>query len=284
MLNQWFAFILPVDTVMGWGPSGHRIVAEIAESLLTDTVRSTVTEILGVSMSSVATWADDIDHTPEFSWTRCMHYIDTDSCSIDTDRDCVEGCCVVNAIHNYTTRLAIASRSVNEEAAKFLIHFMGDVHQPLHAGHRSDKGGNTIQVYPNFHRREDLSQQINLHEVWDSIMMQEHLHERHDGDWKQYADAIISSIRKGRYKDDTACPACAFFAAQESASNACNLAYVNDKNQSIESGDLLDRQYYESRMPVIESRLAIAGIRLANLFNTALAREQATLLPETRVV
>ena len=261
-----------VGLVTAWGPDGHRIVAEIAQQLLSPKASQSVTSVLdGSPMSAIATWADEIDHKPEFAWTKCMHYIDASKgvCFVDTNKDCAKGCCVVKAIANYTSRIMDKTEDV-ADALKFLVHFMGDVHQPLHAGHREDKGGNLIEVMPDFsgqHKRE------NLHEVWDGVLIKRYLGRN---DWKKFALEIVDKIQNGEYNDgDTAScrdamkgEICALTAALESAENACEFAYINEGGIEIKSGDRLTDQYYESRIVVIAKRLALAGIRLGELLNS----------------
>ena len=282
MKHFWISCLL-VTCGHSWGPDGHRIVAEVAERLLAPTASRSVSRILnGSSMASVATWADEIDHTPEFAWTKCMHYIDSSIgvCSVSTETDCAKGCCVVKAIANYTSQIVENSNGVIE-ALKFLIHFMGDVHQPLHAGHREDKGGNMIEVVPEF---SNSRKRENLHEVWDGVLIKHYL----DGSgffgvdgWKSFVEEIVEKIHAGDYQDEDtqACrdadqgEACALSAAQESAANACENAYINEKDQSVKPGDHLSNAYYSTRIIVIEKRLALAGIRLSGILNAIFPKD-----------
>jgi len=281
-LLKLFCICAVAGCAQGWGPSGHRIVADIGEKLLDFSTHEKVNAILSSSMASVATWADDIDHKPEFAWTKCMHYIDSDTCSINMDLDCPNGCCVINAIGNFTNQL---TQSFNDEPLKFLIHFMGDIHQPLHAGHRSDKGGNMISVVPIFHHGDGLldgGHGKNLHEVWDSVMIEEYLHEHHSGQWEGLSEELLAGIKNGTYSDNQKCPECTRMAAEESAKTACVSAYQNQHNQMIKSGDSLDREYFEDRIRIVHARLALAGIRLANLLNHVV--EGAHAIPETMYI
>jgi len=270
-----------------WGPDGHRIVAEIAQRLLEPTAERSVASMLnGSPMWTIATWADEIDHTPEFAWTKCMHYIDSSVgvCSVSTDTDCAHNCCVVKAIGNYTNQIIDKDPKYVTDALKFLVHFMGDVHQPLHAGHREDKGGNMINVVADFsysHRRE------NLHEVWDGVLIKRYLNVSGLGEvdgWKRFADMIVENIRAGVYPDNnngTDCgivgrgESCALSAALESASNACEFAYVDEQGTDITSGSHLSESYYSSRIVVIEERLALAGIRLSEILNSIFPHEES---------
>ncbi len=148
-------------SVIGWGRDGHIIVADIAQSLLTNETTEFVRlhlplEING-NMSNVSIWADNIlyeNTEPNYlnwRWSSPLHYVNTQdwSCVYDRQNDCNWSNgreCVDGAIQNYTERLANTELDdiQLEEALKFIIHFIGDVHQPLHGGFASDLGGNGI--------------------------------------------------------------------------------------------------------------------------------------------
>ena len=144
--------------VHGWGFDGHSFTAGIAQTLLTDDASTFVRDHLPAdvdgNMSAVASWADTIlypDTHHNWQWSKPLHYVNIEDwscvynqqkdCSWTTDQQCVDG-----AIQNYTERLANSrlDSTQREEALKFLIHFIGDVHQPLHGGFAGDRGGNSI--------------------------------------------------------------------------------------------------------------------------------------------
>jgi hypothetical protein len=149
-------------SVYGWGFDGHALVARIAQTLLTDESTTFVLDHLpsdvSGDMSKVASWADSIlypDTDPDYlnwQWSKPLHYVNTEDwacvydrqseCSWNSGRQCVDG-----AIQNYTRRLANSQQDPiqRQEALQFLIHFIGDVHQPLHGGFESDRGGNSIR-------------------------------------------------------------------------------------------------------------------------------------------
>ena len=256
--------------VFGWGADGHMIVARIAQQVVDSNVRELLFTILGVdSLASVANWADQIDHTAEFSWTKCMHYVDSedDVCAVDYPTDCRNGCCVVSAIHNYTERAHPPDLDTHNtaEALKFLIHFYGDVHQPLHAGRKSDMGGNSIHVHT-----QHTQHMSNLHSVWDSLILDEFMSES-KFTYNQYADLLFSKI--GTYDDfrkwvgTCVMDDCPLVAAEESAQLACEFAYTNEKDEPVVNGSVLSKAYFDTRMSVIETRLAAAGVRLGTILN-----------------
>jgi hypothetical protein len=152
-----------------WGACGHRIVAEIADRHLDAATRVRTAALLGSrTLADVSVWADRVRETERFEWTRRLHYVNLpeDATSFDAQRDCPDGACVVRGIARFSAELA--SPDVGREgkilALKFLIHLVGDIHQPLHVSRKSDLGGNLITV---IHRNERSS----LHRVWDSGLL-----------------------------------------------------------------------------------------------------------------
>lgn len=154
-------FLARSSSVSAWGRDGHILVANIAQSLLTTEATEFVRTYLpsdNGTMSNVSSWADNIlyeDTEPNYlnwRWSSPLHYVNTRdwSCVYDRLNDCnwngTQGC-VDGAIQNYTMRLANPELGPVqlEEALKFIIHFIGDVHQPLHGGFATDLGGNTIR-------------------------------------------------------------------------------------------------------------------------------------------
>lgn len=117
------------------------------------------------TLAGVANWADEVKNRQ----TASLHFINfprTD-CHYTPERDCPTGRCIVAAIEKYKEKLLAPSLPKEEraEALKYLVHFVGDIHQPLHAGYQDDKGGNTYQV--QFHGKGS-----NLHKVWDSQLIE----------------------------------------------------------------------------------------------------------------
>jgi hypothetical protein len=167
ILPMFFALFLlisiGISAVNGWGTSGHSLVASIAQSMLTNDsqtfVRNHLPWYTTGDLSMVASWSDTIlypDTNPDdylnWQWSKELHYVNTPDwvCNYSRNRDCDwkgEQGCVDGAIQNYTGRLANAKQDdvQREEALKFLVHFIGDVHQPLHAGFAGDRGGNNIR-------------------------------------------------------------------------------------------------------------------------------------------
>ena len=153
---------------LAWGPEGHSLVARIAEAQLTPAAKAKVAEILGanVSMASIASWADQVRR--QRAETGPWHYVDIpiDKPHLDMARDCAKGACVVAQIEAEETALRDPATPAVErrESLMFLIHFIGDMHQPLHSSDNKDKGGNDVHVI--FFDRPG-----NLHGTWDGGLL-----------------------------------------------------------------------------------------------------------------
>ncbi|MDR3499931.1 MAG: S1/P1 nuclease [Parvibaculum sp.] len=164
------AAIMP-STAWAWGSEGHEVIALIAASELTPAARAKVGELLGGdvagAMADASTWADRIRRVrPE---TAPWHYVDIEiaSAGYDPARDCPNDACVVAQIQKDAVIIGDKSlaQPVRAEALRFLIHFVGDVHQPLHASNNNDRGGNEVRVVIDGARK-------NLHAVWDTNVVE----------------------------------------------------------------------------------------------------------------
>lgn len=118
-------------------------------------------------MANIATWADSVRYSKWGRFTKTFHFIDAKDdpplrCDVDLARDCKDTGCVVTSLANYTLQSLDPELSFRERniAAKFVIHFVGDLHQPLH-NEDVARGGNGIHV-------RWRGSEVNLHRVWDS--------------------------------------------------------------------------------------------------------------------
>jgi hypothetical protein len=160
-----------------WGPAGHRIVASLAERELNASAHAEVRRLLALTdddeLADVANWADDLRDDPRrralWRSTARLHFVNfaNADCRYVAPLDCPGGRCAVGAIERYSHVLGDRSRPDDQraEALRFLVHFVADVHQPLHAGYRRDGGGNGRQV--RFDGRG-----TNLHALWDTPVLQ----------------------------------------------------------------------------------------------------------------
>ena len=167
MLASALIVLLPGRVSFGWGLEGHTVVGLVAEHYMTGAALATARDLLGGTIDAVGSWADDYrsDHRETGPW----HYIDiplADS-RIDLARECPNGDCVVVKTEQFLAVLKDpgADSEKKAEALKFVIHFVGDMHQPLHDEDDGDKRGNARHVI--FDGRPD-----NLHWIWDTGLLQ----------------------------------------------------------------------------------------------------------------
>jgi len=147
-----------------YGPTGHRIVGAIAESYLCAEAATEVRSMLaGESLAEAGLWADRIRGNPDWRYTSPWHYLNVpDDAPIERAGGGDRGD-VLWAIGRFRAELADSSVSPRHraEALRFLAHFIGDVHQPLHVGREEDRGGNEVDVMLG-------SKRTNLHALWDA--------------------------------------------------------------------------------------------------------------------
>ncbi|MES2124282.1 MAG: S1/P1 nuclease [Gemmatimonadota bacterium] len=240
---------------MRWGPMGHRIVGRIAATRLTPEAAREVSRLLdGGTLASVANWADSfrVTHPETGPW----HYVDipTWESSYNPERDCKDGKCVIAAL---TSQIAILGdkrrpRDERAQALRFVVHFVGDMHQPLHAGERGDKGGNDVKLTFN-------GNPGNLHSVWDSGLLNA---------TGESEDALVASItarlaqrgdirwiERGSIVDW----------AMESHDVARDVVY-----RFVPPSLVLGPEYLREVRPVLEDQLLRGGVRLAAVLNRTL--------------
>lgn len=271
------ALLLLAHGTDAWGVDGHQIVAQIAQNRLTDTAWAQVSDIIGgQNLSEVATWADEVRDTDEYKWSFELHFINVPDgeCSFVYERDCVDDVCVAGAVGNYTEQLTDANATV---AAFFLIHFMGDMHQPMHAAWAGDLGGNLVVGLDitSWDTKCSSRFDVNLHSVWDTCILNRYAEANfgvNDSDntrWAEYAAAMDDEISAseatewGQYDGVASVDAW----AQESVGYACDVAYTNTDGGLVRKGDELAKDYYERGAKVVNQRLQQAGVRLAAILN-----------------
>jgi hypothetical protein len=241
--------ILQPLPALAWGPKGHEIIAQIAEDHLTPEARQIVWAMLdGASLASVSNWADEIRLSrPE---TARWHYVNFAEGTEDyvPARDCADklgqGDCVIAAIGRAVVDVTRDDAS-QVDALKFLVHFVGDVHQPFHAV-ATARGGNDIHV-------TFFGSRLKLHEVWDSGLI------KHTGRTsEEYAKYLETTWIAG--KDipvlQQGTPVDWAFASRDIGEAAL-----------VPEGSALGQDYYVKYAPVVDSQLALAGSRLAKLLN-----------------
>ena len=160
--------VLCSTQVFGWGQKGHDIAAYVAEQHLSKKVAQKVTSVLeGHSLVYYANWMDNASHTKEYAYTSTWHYANVDEGYTYETMPRNEKGDVVGAVKSIVTQLCSGELTAQQEneAVRMLIHLVGDMHCPMHAGRKSDVGGNRTKI--KFFNRE-----TSLHKVWDSQILE----------------------------------------------------------------------------------------------------------------
>lgn len=276
MARHTLLTLLPLlpSAAHAWGTLGHETVAFIAQNFVSADTKTWAQGILDDTstsyLASVATWADSYRYTTEGAFSAGYHYIDAnddppDTCNVELSRDCPDEGCIVSAIANYTSRVQSSSVSTTEKqkALKWVVHFLGDIHQPLH-NEALETGGNGITVTYD-------GASTNLHHIWDSNMPEQLVGGYALADAKSWATTLTTAIKSGTYKSAAAgwldgidvddAEASALVWAKDTNKYVCSTV-LPDGVSAVETGDL-SGDYYDGSIDVIKEQIAKAGYRLA---------------------
>lgn len=251
--------MLTPTSAQAWGRIGHRVSARLAEQRLTPQALAAVRALLepGESLADASLWADEVRRQrPESGpW----HYINVPITAETVDRArCSDEGCVLSAIDDMRKTLANPQAPLEKrrEALRFLVHFVQDLHQPVHVGDRSDRGGNDLQV--QFFRKGS-----NLHRVWDSGLI-----ERHSTDearWIQEVGELLASPEATVWTGGTPQNW-----ADESLAAARAAYRMPGSDTPLKAGARLEEAYLDAHLPVVRERLARSSVRLAEILNATL--------------
>lgn len=250
---------LGTPPVLAWGPRGHRTVARIAQERLSAEASEAIGELLddGETLIDLANWADrEAYDLPAYRDSGPWHYVNVPlEATRYTDRYCKRGDCVVAKIRQYRKLLANrqAPRGQRRDALRFFIHFVADVHQPLHVGDNDDRGGNNTQV-------QFFGEGTNLHRLWDSGLI-EHTRDN-DRAWAERVRRRIPAEQVKRWIDAP---------VEDWATESLEIARTAYEGvrpgARLEAGSRLGTAYFETHLPTVERRLAQASVRLAHELN-----------------
>jgi hypothetical protein len=248
-----FCTIILVLILVSWGGVGHKTVATIAENHLTPGAKSSIKALLGEqSIADIASWADEVRNTPEYKQTAPWHYIDLplgftyDQFAAEVKKQGADN--IYRAILHCEEQLRSNTTSNEKKAIalKFLVHFIGDSHQPMHVSRAEDKGGNSIQIVFN-------GKSGNLHSLWDSGLIGRE-GKTFDQMAKDYDTATPADIVKWEGSD----PMTWLWESYQFSTKI----YAD-----IEKNNKLDDDYYKANIPVVQQRIEMGGIRLAGELN-----------------
>lgn len=243
-----------------WGAKGHDVVAAIAEQHLTRKARKRIAELLdGKSIVYYSSWMDNIQNSPYWEdgyyKTKTWHYANVDkgmtygTMAKNENGDVVTGLTMLTdqMMNNYDD----LTDSMRVDYLKMIVHMVGDLHCPMHAGRLSDRGGNNAKVMW-------FRQETNLHSVWDSRMI-DSARKWSYTEWADQLDRTTKKYRKeimnGTYEE--------WFTSTVAVA-ADIYDYVDSKGEIVPS---LSYQFVYDFSPVLEEQLLHAGYRLAYVLN-----------------
>lgn len=269
---------------LAWGDEGHEIVALVAQSFLDPPVRKKVAALLAADtdshtahdIASEATWADAIKGNSDLKRrTSQWHFVDIEIHDPNVDRACFNhppipagsvafdgpaNDCIIDKIDEFAAELSNSAADPEERviALKFLLHFIGDLHQPLHASDDNDRGGNDKNVSAPGMRPG------NLHHYWDTEFVV-----ALGPDQRRVAADLIESISENQQKEWSKGTPASW--AQETFAIARDHAYGELPAPDGRGRYHLSNEYLEMAAEIVPAQLSKAGVRLAFVLNTALA-------------
>ncbi|ORZ29641.1 S1/P1 nuclease [Catenaria anguillulae PL171] len=277
--------LLVASTANAWGRTAHQAVATLAYSNLTPAAKSAVDSIISASsdISSIqhaSTWPDEIKgQRPE---TGSQHYINYSAdeqpmrgkCAntAQLPSTCDNSACVVTAIALYSQALANSNKqqptAESAEYLAFLVHFVGDLAQPLHAS-GFEKGGNGVNV-------KFRGKRANLHAAWDGSIPEQTIKQQYGGDAQRWIGYLSNLVKPGDAKAECAASGdpksvdgvtkCAASWAEDSTALVCSTVYPT----GFQIGQEISTDYYQAVYKTVDVQVAKAGLRLAALLNKIL--------------
>ena len=254
MIQRLFFLIgLPIVftsfTAPDWGQTGHRVIGLVAEQHLTQQTQAAISDLLeGESLSFVSTFGDEIRSIRDYDHFKPWHYV-----NMPLDKRYGEEAPnpkgdVYHAINHCVGVLQDANASREDKAfyLRLLVHFVGDLHQPMHVGRSEDRGGNNIKVLW-------FGKKSNLHRVWDSEMIN-----GYQMSYSELADNLPIYTP----------------AEQNDIVNTTVLDWMHESQShakqiygSVEQDERLSYAYQQKHFPLVRDRLYKGGLRLAKLLN-----------------
>lgn len=249
LISFLFFSTAPEEKTMFWGKNGHRATGEIAEHYLSKKAKKCIDEILnGQSLAFVSTYADEIKSDRKYNDFYSWHYVNMPfDKTYETSEKNPKGD-LVTGIQKCISVLKdkTSSKEDQEFYLKMLVHFVGDLHQPMHIGRKEDKGGNTIQV-------QWFGKGTNLHRVWDENMIEE---------WDMSYLELASNAKKLSKKQI------------EAIEKGTVINWVDEVHEitkevygSVKKGENLRYKYSYKYFGTVRTQLQKGGIRLAKILN-----------------
>ena len=271
------------DPAHAWGREGHKIVGDIAEIYLSPEAHQAVARLLAddrltngkasgrSTLGEVASWPDEIRSVPALKHTKPWHFDGIPVCGAATpDKTCPGGNCASKQLARLAAVLRDGRGSLRaqNEALKWVVHLMGDIHQPLHTTDNADLGGNQIPVSFFGQTTIDFGQALNLHSTWDERIVSKEVES--EGGAAVFVARPIDKLDLASWTVGSA-----HDWITESHAYAVSIAYGKLPAGYVcgapAPASALDQAYYDQAAPIAALQLRRAGVRLAHVLNAAFA-------------
>ncbi len=248
------SFLITSAQALAWGQQGHRVTGQIAENYLTEKTKQQLAVLMGPeSLAESATYPDEMRASPDLFWKKTAnpyHYVTLQDGERYHDHDAPDVGDAVTALKMYTKVLQNKDASVGEKqlAVRFIVHIIGDLHQPMHvsAKVRDDQGGNKIKL-------KYFGRDSNLHKIWDSEII--------DSQQLSYSEQAAILLR---HIDDSEVKT---WSKVDVGTWIYESAVLREKSYSTELE--LSYDYNFQHLPTIKVRLQQAGVRIGAYLNAA---------------
>lgn len=237
-------------TVFAWGQTGHRVTGTIAEQHLTAKAKAKIKKILGTeSLAEASTWADEMRSNPAEFWQKTAspyHYVSVPQGKTYPEVGAPDKGDSVTALKRFAAILADDESTLEQKqlALRFIVHIAGDLHQPLHAGNGTDRGGNDVKL-------TFFGEDSNLHRVWDTGLI-----ERQNLSYTEMSNWLSKRITKKQAKEWKEADPQVWIA--ESAAI---------RDTIYPDSDRISWNYNYQHIDTVKTRLSQGGVRIAAYLN-----------------
>ncbi len=252
---------LSVSTAaFGWGQTGHRVTGAIAQQYLSPLSQAAVSELLGPSsLAQASTYADEMRSNPSEFWQETAspwHYVTVPEDKVYQQVGAPPQGDAYSALTRFSQTLKDPNASIEDRqlALRFIVHIIGDLHQPLHAGNGEDRGGNDVKV-------RFFWQNSNLHRVWDSQML-----DQRQLSYSEWTRWLTEQITPQNIRDWATTNPDTWIAE---STRIRDTIYPEDANE-------MAYDYLYDHLPTAKRRLQMAGIRIALYLNEVFADAHQT--------
>jgi hypothetical protein len=229
----------------GWGKVGHHIIVDVAKNYASKNVQDSVSKYLGdMTWEAASTWMDEQRGDSQYDYMKKWHYINIDKGN-RYDSTYENGNNVVKQLEIAIKNLKNRSTLTKDEVAlniRVLFHLMGDLHQPLHVGYGSDRGGNDVKLTFN-------GKLLSLHRIWDTDIIES----------KNTTDDVLGLLSKTSKRK------------VKKMAKGDAVQWLNQTRASLDIvysyTDVIGDDYINKSYPIIENQLLAGGVRLGNVLD-----------------